>query len=489
MAARRAFPTDREGLYEELKRQYSGMEFPEKVAQNLALLRHENTFTVCTAHQPTLFTGALYFVYKIIHAARLADDLNARFPENDFVPVFYIGSEDNDLEELGHFNLGEESFQWDGGGQTGAVGRMKTDALQPLLNEVLKRLGPPGENAKKLAAMLQDAYGKGRTIAEATRRIVNSLLGDFGVVVIDGDSAFFKKKMTAVFADDLFNHKPYALVTAQSEALGERYAAQAFPRPINLFYLDKNIRQRIEQSGDHWVVTGTDIGWTEAELRDLLEKFPEKFSPNVVLRGLFQETILPDVAFIGGGAEVAYWMQLKPLFEHYGVPFPVVVLRQSVQWIDTKTRLLMTKTALETEQLFQNPETLLQEYTRAHAVTDLSLEAIRENIAAQLSPVFARAAQLDASLEAYGTARQKQIDRLISGIQKKIFRAEKRRHAVWHDRMLRLQKNLSLDKGLQERRLTFLDFYPALGRAFLQALYDHTKSFGEEFLILKTDDL
>lgn len=487
--ARRAFPTDREGLYEELKRQYSGVEIGEKVAQNLELLRAENTFTICTAHQPALFTGALYFVYKIIHTARLAADLKARFPQNNFVPVFYIGSEDNDLEELGHFQLGEKSFQWDGGGQTGAVGRMKTDALQPLLKEVLGRIGPPGEATERLVEILQDAYAKGRTIAEATRRLVNSLLGDFGVVVVDGDSAFFKAKMTAVFEEDLFHHKPYELVTAQSEALGEKYPAQAFPRPINLFYLDNGIRQRIEKDGDAWVVTGTDIRWTEPELRDLLAKFPQKFSPNVVLRGLFQETILPDVAFIGGGAEVAYWMQLAPLFSHYGVPFPVIVLRQSVQWIDGKARGLMEKTGLTEAQLFENPEDLLKEYTRTHAVTDWNPEAVREAIAKQLQPIFQKAAQLDPTLEAYGAARQKEIDRVISGMEKKIFRAEKRRHDVWYDRVLRLQKALSLDKGLEERRLTFLDFYPTLGQAFLQALYDHTRSFGDAFLILETSDL
>lgn len=486
IAARRAFPTDRKGLYEEIKRQYAGIEFPENVAQNLELLQQENTFTICTAHQPALFTGALYFVYKIIHAAKLAADLKSRFPESNFVPVFYIGSEDNDLDELGHFNLGEESFQWDGGGQTGAVGRMKTDTLQPLLKEVLKRIGPPGGNAEKLMEMLEDAYARGRTIAEATRRIVNSLLGDFGVVVIDGDSRFFKEKMTAVFADDLFHHQPYELVQAQSEKLGERYAAQAFPRPVNLFYLDKNIRQRIEKNGDEWTVTGTDVCWNEAQLRQLLAEFPEKFSPNVVLRGLFQETILPNIAFIGGGAEVAYWMQLKTLFEHYGVPFPAIVLRQSVQWIDEKAQALIEKTGLNTVQLFEEPEKLLQEYTRTHATTDIDLEAVRRNMAAQLAPVFDRAAQLDASLEAYGAARQQQIDRIISGIEKKIFRAEKRRHEVWHDRVLRLQKSLSLDKGLQERRLTFLDFYPDLGDAFTQALFDYTLPFGDAFLILES---
>ncbi len=485
--ARRAFSTDRKGLYEELLRQYGNEEIPTAVQQNLKALRSENTFTICTAHQPAIFTGALYFVYKIIHAAKLAADLKTHFPDCDFVPVFYIGSEDNDLEELGHFQLGKDAFQWDGGGQTGAVGRMKTDGLKTLLNTVLKRIGPPGNNAEMLAEMLQNAYRPSRTVAEATRILVTQLLGDFGLVVIDGDSSFFKGEMKAVFEDDLFRHTPFELVKAQTEKLSACYSVQAFPRPINLFYLADGIRQRIEKVDKHWEVMGTDIRWNEVQLRTLLEENPENFSPNVVLRGLYQETILPNISFIGGGAEVAYWMQFKTLFEHYEVPFPVIVLRQSVQWIDAPAAALLEKTELDEKALFEDAEILLREYTKTHATEGLSLDSARREIAAQLAPVLSHAAVLDKSLQAYGEAQQLRAQKLIDHIEQKIFRAEKKKHGVWHERVLRLQEKLLLHKGLQERKVTFLDFYPILGKAFAETLFDHTRTFGDAFLLLKTD--
>jgi bacillithiol biosynthesis cysteine-adding enzyme BshC len=485
IAARNLFPTDRDGLYQELLRQYEGLDLPEPVRQNLEKLRQTNCYTVCTAHQPALFTGALYFVYKIIHAARLADDLKTRFPEADFVPVFYIGSEDNDLDELGHFQLGDEVFQWDGGGQQGAVGRMSTDALQALLKTVLNRIGPPGLAAEHVAELLQTAYAPGHTIAAATRKLVTGLLGGYGVVVIDGDSPALKQKMTAVFADDLFEHTPYALVTAQSERLSERYPVQAYPRPVNLFYLDQNIRNRIEQTGpDHWHVVGTDLHWNEQQLKDQLSRHPETFSPNVVLRGLYQETILPNVVFIGGGAEVAYWMQLKPLFEAYRVPYPVLVVRQSVQWIPEPAQSLLQSTGLSLEQLFDDPQDLLSAYAQQQVSQPLEMDAVKAQVAAQLKPLFQLAADTDGSLEAHGAAQLHRIERLIDATGTKILQAEKRKHQVWYQRVLRLRQLLWLHKGLQERKLTFLDFYPAMGPTFLQAIYDHTRPFGTDFLVL-----
>ncbi|RYD52696.1 MAG: bacillithiol biosynthesis cysteine-adding enzyme BshC [Sphingobacteriales bacterium] len=485
IAARTRFPTDREGLYQELLRQYGAMPLPESVRLNLEKLRQTNCYTVCTAHQPALFTGALYFIYKIIHAARLADDLKTRFPEEDFVPVFYIGSEDNDLDELGHFQLGEEVFQWDGGGQQGAVGRMPTDSLQALLKTVLNRLGPPGAATDHLTELLQTAYAPGQTIASATRKLVTGLLGDYGIVVIDGDSLALKQKMIPVFADDLFEHKPYALVTAQSERLSERYPVQAYPRPVNLFYLDGDIRSRIEQTGaDNWQVVGTDLHWNEQQLRDQLANHPETFSPNVVLRGLYQETILPNVAFIGGGAEVAYWMQLKPLFEAYEIPYPVVVVRQSIQWLPESATALLQATGLSLDQLFEDPQALLSTRAQQELPQTLAISALKEQIAAQLNPLFQLAAATDASLEAYGAAQQHRIGQLIEATGKKILQAEKRKHQIWYQRVLRLQQGLWLHKGLQERKLTFLDFYPALGSVFLQAIYDHTRPFGNDFLVL-----
>ncbi|RYZ17611.1 MAG: bacillithiol biosynthesis cysteine-adding enzyme BshC, partial [Sphingobacteriales bacterium] len=313
---RKQFPVDRKVLTDVLQKQYSNYSLRKEVSDNIALLADENTFTVCTAHQPNLMTGYLYFIYKIIHAAKLAQHLRARHPERNFVPVFYVGSEDNDLDELSVFRFNGIKFRWQTE-QTGAVGRMSTKDLQPLLQQLTALVGPPGEQAEHLKDVILTAYNSNHTIAEATRYIVNEFLGQYGVVVIDPDDADLKRAFIPILKQELLQPVANELVQKTSAALNENYTAQAFSRPINLFYLKDDIRERIERTESGWKVLRTNIHWDEAAMLKEVENYPERFSPNVILRGLFQETILPNVAFIGGGSEVAYWLQLKPVFEHY----------------------------------------------------------------------------------------------------------------------------------------------------------------------------
>src|SRR6478609_753245 len=126
IAARQSFNTPRSLLVESLQMQYAGLVLTDKVKQNIQLLADQNTFTVTTAHQPNIFTGPLYFIYKILHTIKLSETLKSKLPEYNFVPVYYMGSEDADLDELGTINIEGEKYSWNTN-QTGAVGRMKVD--------------------------------------------------------------------------------------------------------------------------------------------------------------------------------------------------------------------------------------------------------------------------------------------------------------------------------------------------------------------------
>ena len=305
---RKPFPIDRERLVTCLSRQYRTLNKQQPVEKNIQLLLKENTFTVCTAHQPNLLTGYLYFVYKILHAIKLAEELKTAFPENNFVPIYYMGSEDNDIEELGTFRYNGKKFTWDGAGQAGAVGRMKTESLKPLLEELFKELGPPGDYCTELQTLLTHAYLQHDTIAGATQYLVNELFGQYGLVVLDPDDASLKETFIDVMKDDLLHHTANHIVSKQIAQLSEHYKIQAHPRAINLFYLKDQQRERIEKINGKWIVLNTNIQWQEEQLLEELKDHSERFSPNVILRGLFQESILPNVAFIGGGSEVAYWL-------------------------------------------------------------------------------------------------------------------------------------------------------------------------------------
>ncbi len=486
VAQRRAFPTDRQTLRSVLQEQYADLEISEVVAENMEALQSKNTFTVCTAHQPALLTGAGYFVYKILHTVKLAQHFAEAFPECRFVPVFYIGSEDNDLEELGTFSYEGERYRWPAGGQGGAVGRMGTDSLAPVFEALFKKLGPPGLHLNSLKEIITDAYKKGETIASATRRLVNSLLGEYGVVVIDGDHPKLKKQLLPAMRADLFEQQPYELAKTQSEALEAHFPAQAFPRPINLFYLIEGLRERIERRSDEeWVVVNTTVSWTKKELEAELEAHPERFSPNVILRGLFQEMILPDVAFIGGGAEVAYWMQLGRLFTHFKVPFPLIVLRQSAQWLSALQVEKMQQLGLSPAELFLPAETLMARRIAAGGENRWSLEREKAELGNLMQQVDARAAALDSTLKTATVAEAHRFQKRMAALEKKLYRAEKRRHAEWAARLGKLQSQLFPGGGLQERSQTFMEGYLHWGRAFFDTVLENTLPFGTQFLWLE----
>ena len=198
-------PVDREMLVNTLRHQYRHLTVHENVEKNLQLLSLDNTYTICTAHQPNLLTGYLYFVYKILHAIKLAEEFKGLHPDKNFVPVYYMGSEDNDIEELGTFRFNKDKYVWDGDGQKGAVGRMHTKGLKNLLHELFKLFGPPGDNCDELIRILTEAYLKHATIADATQYIINELFGSFGLIILNPDVASFKQAILPIIKDDLLH--------------------------------------------------------------------------------------------------------------------------------------------------------------------------------------------------------------------------------------------------------------------------------------------
>lgn len=477
---------DRGSLVAVLKEQYASS-YAEKamdnVLANIELLSKRTTFTICTAHQPNLFTGPLYFIYKILHAIKLSEELKAQHPHFDFVPVYYMGSEDADLAELNHFHVEGKKYEW-ATKQTGAVGRMRVDkALLLLIDELEGQLSihPHGSEWTNL---LKQYFTIGTTIQLATFGLVHHLFAAYGLVVLIADHTLLKKSMRDVFEEDLFKHTSSSIVTATSTRLNEVYPTQAHSRDINLFYLHDGIRERIEKKSEDFVVCNTSITFSAAAIKDELQNHPERFSPNVILRGLYQETILPNIVFIGGGGEVAYWLQLKDLFQYYNVPYPALVLRNSFVVVEQKWQERIVKLNSDILSFFQASETILNTIVQRNTTRQLTLNGKLEKADALYDTILDQAQTIDPTLAQHVAAIKKQALHKLKEVEKKMLRAEKRRFKDQQQQIEAIRKSLFPRDGLQERVDNICFYYAKWGSGFIDILLKQSLGLEQQFTVL-----
>jgi len=482
MAARDAFPTDRALLTRELERQYEGLDIHDNLRDNLQRLGEDNTYTICTAHQPNLFTGYLYFVYKVLHAVKLAESLSKQYPDRHFVPVYYMGSEDNDLEELGTVHVEGRTYRWQTT-QQGAVGRMKPEGLEALINQVTEHLGV-NDSAAQIRELVREAYLGRQDIQTATLYLVNALFGRFGLVVLIADTPGFKRAMLPVLKEELLSGASFPIVTETIRTFPSAYHAQATPREINLFYLEEQLRERIVRTDERWDVLHTGISFTRERLLQELDTHPERFSPNVILRGVLQETILPDIAFIGGGGELAYWLELKGVFEYFKVPFPPLMLRNSLLWVDERAAKKLAKMGLTPRELFRDTETLITDFVKRHTQQDLVLKKEYAETEALYEQLEKKALQIDVTLKASVATQRKKSLCALGKLEHKFLRAEKKKFAWQTDAIRSVKAHLFPEGGLQERVENLLPFYASYGADFLNTVYDVLDPLNKAFTIV-----
>ncbi|HEX8677645.1 MAG TPA: bacillithiol biosynthesis cysteine-adding enzyme BshC [Segetibacter sp.] len=481
--ARKQFETPRTLLVEELGKQYQSLLLTDKQEQNLRLLLQNNTFTICTAHQPNIFTGHLYFIYKILHAVKLADYLNNQIPENNFIPVYYMGSEDADLEELGHINLNGEELAWETK-QTGAVGRMKVDKqLIKLIDRIAGELEVE-KNGKELVNLLRAAYKEGVFIQQATLQLVNELFKDFGLLVVIPDNAELKKQFNTIVKKELIEQFSHSLVEKTGEQLSKHYKVQASGRELNLFYLTETRRERIEKEGERFKAEGVGMSWTEKEIVAEVDEHPERFSANVILRGVFQEMILPDIAFIGGSGEIAYWLGLQKVFEACSVPFPVLIVRNSFLLVNELQEEATEKLGFEIIDLFKPTEQLINSLVIRESVSQLSLAKEKEELEIFYEHIKEVTAKIDITLSEHTEALQVRALEKIDTLEKKMLRAEKRKFEAQQRQLGKLRKQLFYGNSLQERVDNFSPFYGKYGKEWLNKIYNASLSLEQKFGIL-----
>jgi bacillithiol synthase len=303
-------------------------------------------------------------------------------------------------------------------------------------------------------------------------------------VVLIPDNRSLKAGMKKVFEADLFDHKPAAVVKGTSGKLANHYEAQAHPRDINLFYLKDDIRERIEKKDDRFYVLNTELVFSEEELKTELDQFPERFSPNVILRGLYQESILPNIAFVGGGGELAYWLQLKDLFAQYNIVFPVLVLRNSFLVVEKKWNDRINRLGLNINDLFLTTEELMNKIVRDNSQNQVSLNGNFEKAEELFEQIKQQAGAIDPTLTRHVAAIKTRALKTLEELEKKMLRAEKRKFSDQQNQVVKIREAFFPNNGLQERVENFSGFYARWGRDFIDALYQNSLSLEQQFTVL-----
>ncbi len=472
----------RESLIKVLKNQYVGFKISKKTAQNIEALQDQNTFTITTGHQLNLFTGPLYFLYKIVNTIKLAQELNTKYPNQNFVPIYWMATEDHDFEEINHLNLNGKKFRWDKK-TAGAVGRINPADLNAFFELFATELGN-NQNAEQLKKWFKSASFEQPNLAQATRYLVNEIFGNHGLVILDADNAVLKNHFAPYIKTELLEKRSEKAVLETIKSLKE-YNIQVNPRNINLFYLDDQIRERIVFENDLYKVNNTTLQFTETEILALLTSNPEKFSPNVILRPLYQEVILPNLCYIGGGGEIAYWLELKKMFEDNQVVFPMLLIRNAAVIATQKQVEKMRKLDLSWTDLFSKQNELIANRTKALSPFHLDLNVQKEQLKQQFQALFELAKQTDKSFTGAVKAQEVKQTKGLENLEKRLIRAQKRKLTDVLTRITILQNELFPNQSLQERQINFTAFYLLYGNDFIDAIITKLEPLSGCFAIIE----
>ena len=476
----------RKQLVKSLHQQYEGLSLSTGTMGNIELLKEETTFTITTGHQLNLFTGPLYFFYKIISTINLCKELKEAYPEYNFVPIYWMATEDHDFEEINFFNFIGKKVQWNRKA-SGAVGELDLEGLKHVF-EVFSSQLDKSKNAEKLKQLFKSAYLDHNNLTDATRYLVNELFAVNGLVILDGNDIELKRMFRPYIENELLDRDAFKNVTQTNEqlnALDANYKIQVHPREINLFYIKKGLRERILKTDDTYGVVDTNIRWNERELVEEVKNYPERFSPNVILRPLYQEVILPNLCYIGGGGELAYWLQLKSNFKARNVTFPILLLRNSALLITKRQKEKLQKMKVSVADLFLNKDDLMTRVTKQISEIDIDFTSQKEHLKTQFENLYKLAELTDKSFKgAVGAQETKQIKGL-ENLEHRLLKAQKRKLEDVLERVRLLQDDLFPRQSLQERHMNFSEFFLEFGDELLSKLMNELKPLKDEFLILE----
>ena len=461
------------------------------VKKNIELLRLDNTYTVCTGHQLSLLTGPIYFIYKIISTINLTKILNKKYPEFNFIPIFWMATEDHDFDEISSFNFNGVNYKWNKKNH-GPVGLLNNRGLERLFDLFFDKLDKDNLNSKYIIKLVKDSYLNSPNLADATRKIVNNIFGNKGIVVIDSNEKRLKKIFEPYLLDEIENKTSHKIINSTIEKFKKKYGnsfkAQVNPRKINLFYLTKSKRERIVFERNFYRINNSNINYDLKDIKKILKANPAFFSPNVLLRPLYQESILPNLCYIGGPSEISYWLLLKDFFESQHVDYPILLNRNSALIIDFKLSKKIKNLNIDYKDLFIEKNSLINKKVREISNIDLDLSFLKNKLDEQFKYLNELVEKTDYSFKGSVDSEFKKQNASIDKLEKRLLKAQRKKLSDQVSRLSIIYEKLFPNGTIQERKINFTTFYQIYGEHFFNELFKILDPLSNKFDVIIFDE-
>lgn len=479
-----AYKTNREELCDALAEMNTAWGAGKETLANLELLRQPDSVAVVSGQQAGLFTGPLYTVYKALSAIKLAACLSQR--NTKAVPVFWIATEDHDFPEvaraefisrecrLAQVNVPSELHR-----EGQPVGRVVLDdSIDAVLEELFASL-PDSEFIADLKPLLRETWKPGHSYGEAFARTMTALMGQYGLIFLDPLDSRLKKLAAPLYSDAALRAYDIATaVEARSRALEARgYHAQvaATSQSFPLFMHDQSGARHAMARTDNgkYRAKDADFEYTAEEIARLAFETPERFSPNVTLRAVVQDFLLPTIAYYGGSAEIAYFAQTAEVYRILNRPPTPILPRASLTFIEHHTGRVLERYDLGLKEFFGGLENLLSRVVEEHlgAETAQTFSSTEEKINRELDALREQLRAVDPTLaDALETGRRK-INYQLDGLRTRFHRAQISRDEAAHRQLQRAFDQLYPEKTLQERRINITSLYARHGRYVIDWIY------------------
>ena len=421
--------SNRKLVYDSIKSDYSQTILTLSQRSNLALLEDENTFTICIAHQPNLFGGPLYFLFKIVSGISLATTLTQKFPSYRFVPIYYCGEEDHDFAEINHINIFNQKIEWQKE-STGPVGRNTLDGISECVSQ-LKNICVREKYTNDFFKTLDENWSNFNNYHDFYFWFINTIFGESGLLFFSPDKKIYKYCFKEIILKEL--NSEFVMATANSTISKlEKIKFDIQARPI--------------------------------DINNYVTNFPEKFNANVMLRPLYQEFLLPNIVFIGGGAEVSYWLELKDVFQHCKITYPILSRRFSGIIIDNRTIEKINSLQLQVEDFFASNQSIKNNYIGTNSTISNSLKRVDENIQDNFEAIGKISALINEQLSHATKAELVKLNKEIQHIFTKLQKAEKSKYESDLQKIDKFKEQLFPNNSLQERYAAWIPYYLRYGK-------------------------